>query len=169
MFLLTYIINGLLALLCSLGSAIGSITHTNTHRRISKERMDYYRAHEEEWINKPLCPVFREGNKLMCIADRQYDLPFYSIKRGTKFEVIFGFDPDKNEYGLLHKPTGRLIFDVHTFINWINLTHLSVWIPMPDGNRFNCSYRCNNCGAINNWGHGSMCVECGKHMVNIRY
>lgn len=164
MYLLTGVILALIALITRVVIAIDAKGTTSYEQRREKCALDTLIENERMWINTPLCPIRREGRKLILTAPR--NLYLHGGKTLLQFHnyvVKYGQDKVEKKWGIVDAASGRLIYAPDTIWHWWSEKHEANWERVDDTH-----YRCSGCGNVVRAGHtGVGCTACGCTINNL--
>ena len=140
MFLLTSIVFCLIYLIYGSIVALGYSAQHSIQDQRDEDTLDFYKSCESNWMSAPLCPIKREGDKLICTAPQHYYLTTKMISPYTKFEVKYGYD---KRWGILHAESGKLLFTLDDIKFWRDNRNRANWMQTEDK-----KYICSGCGHI---------------------
>ena len=164
MYLLTGLFFMLIALITHLMIAIDTRSATSYEQMKERCALDTLIENEKMWINSPLCPIHREGRKLVLTAPRNLHLHGgRTLLQFHNYVVKYGQDSVEKKWGIVDAVSGRLIYAPDTIWHWWDEKREANWERVDDTH-----YRCTGCGNVVRAGHtGVGCVRCGRTINNL--
>lgn len=169
MFLLTSVIMAIIGAIFTLGAALANFSADGSRANCTKAALKDLQTKENDWLQSASCPLKKSGNIFIGTYNKRKPiLTNHYIWRGLgdKVTVVYGYDKDKHEYGLVDEYSS-LIFSISDINHWYcDKGKSAVWNIKKeyDGRNYYERAYCSNCGK-NGYDTCHWCNNCGIKMV----